>query len=501
MFGIRFCVGNCFEYALSSALCSAELVEVLSLNGLRGAEGCSDRTVVPLSGVALFNTIGGTIPTCVWALRNLSVLHLTGNGLTGELLSSLPSFSQVTDLSLSHNQLSGTIPLDVMQVGKLDLSYNQFRGEYRDHHTLNTDSDINLEVNRLSGQLPVSSLEQQSNGIVSILRGNMFSCNTIPYNDEYAEDYVCGSRNFNYAMMGFVSAVAVVMFFVMLMIWGRSPISRGVNHEMLRHLSTLRSHCLLMWTYFNFVQNLDTKKWSNNFSLALRSIIALTSSLVNVMRCAVLLLVVILMGSALLYFVKAMDMGDEYATHSHVYSWFWTLAYMRGVVPAGLLLMAWVVAVSSSFYRVIMKFSFCSNDTHHTKTVGTETYHKHEVVEMDTVIARECPIIVSMGLVVVLNFCVVITVNALYIYSTQQALGAFVHLFLQFSLSVFRLLYSAMAGPVLARSVHNAAANVRFRFMLSMINNLLLPCLVVALTSDACFQVVIRNALTFFSFK
>jgi hypothetical protein len=101
-------------------------------------------------------------------------------------------------------------------------------------------------------------------------------------------------------------------------------------------------------------------------------------------------------------------------------------------------------------------------------------------------------------LVVVLNFCVVITVNALYIYSTQQALDAFVHLLLQFSLSVFRLLYSATAGPVLARSVHNAAANVRFRFMLSMINNLLLPCLVVALTSDACFQVVIKNAVTFF---
>ena len=77
---------NCFDEKLPLALCSAWQVEVLSLNGLRAAEGCADRVVVPLLGVGLFNTIGGTVPSCVWALRNLSVLHLTGNGLSGQLV-------------------------------------------------------------------------------------------------------------------------------------------------------------------------------------------------------------------------------------------------------------------------------------------------------------------------------------------------------------------------------------------------------------------------------
>ncbi len=79
-------VVNCFEEQLSHGICNARQVEVLSLNGLRAAEGCDGRVEVPLSGVALFNTVGGTIPSCVWALRNLSVLHLTGNGLSGELV-------------------------------------------------------------------------------------------------------------------------------------------------------------------------------------------------------------------------------------------------------------------------------------------------------------------------------------------------------------------------------------------------------------------------------
>ena len=107
---------NCFQGALPQNLCSARQVEVLSLNGLGAAEGCKNRVVVPLSGVGLFNTVGGTVPSCVWALRNLSVLHLTGNGLTGELVRWLPVSSQIADLSLSHNQLIGTIPADILNI-------------------------------------------------------------------------------------------------------------------------------------------------------------------------------------------------------------------------------------------------------------------------------------------------------------------------------------------------------------------------------------------------
>jgi hypothetical protein len=156
-----FCAVNCFKDELPSGICEARTIEVMSLNGLGAAEGCKNTVKFPISDVALFNTIGGTLPECIWHLRNLTVLHLTGNALTGKLVKQLPHYSRMTDLSLSHNKFSGEIPLDVQMVQKVDLSYNQFTGKYED----STDNDywrnsqLNLEINRLSGQLPLSKLE------------------------------------------------------------------------------------------------------------------------------------------------------------------------------------------------------------------------------------------------------------------------------------------------------------------------------------------------------
>ena len=71
---------NCFEGTLPEALCSPRNVTVLSLDGLGAAKHCKNAVKVPLTGVTIFNTLGGTIPECVWNLPQLQVLHLTGNG-------------------------------------------------------------------------------------------------------------------------------------------------------------------------------------------------------------------------------------------------------------------------------------------------------------------------------------------------------------------------------------------------------------------------------------
>ena len=97
--------------------------------------------------------------------------------------------------------------------------------------------------------------------------------------------------------------------------------------------------------------------------------------------------------------------------------------------------------------------------------------------------------VVPIAVAFIANACVTITVNALYIYSTQQALDPSLHFVLQLSLSIFRLLYTAIALPILSRRIRSLVYNVRFRFILLTINNLLIPCIVTALTSDACFQV------------
>ena len=72
----------------------------------------------------------------------------------------------------------------------------------------------------------------------------------------------------------------------------------------------------------------------------------------------------------------------------------------------------------------------------------------------------------------------------------KQALGSFRHFGIQLSLSIFRLVYVVVAFPLLSRPLRRAVENIHFRFILLTINNFIIPCIVTALTSDACFQVM-----------
>ena len=96
------------------------------------------------------------------------MVHLAGNGLYGELDEWLPTYSPValTDISLSHSKLSGTIPLDFLKVAKLDLSFNQLDGEYVPQSEIYTASF--RPVASLSG------LEHELIGSLNVLRGTCF---------------------------------------------------------------------------------------------------------------------------------------------------------------------------------------------------------------------------------------------------------------------------------------------------------------------------------------
>lgn len=479
MFPINVLV-NCFEDALSESICSATQAEVLSMNGLRAAEGCEDRAVFPLSGVALFNTIGGTIPHCVWLLKNLTVLHLVGNGLSGSLINTIPTYSQLEDLSLSRNQLTGTIPTDFFEVIHLDLSFNQFAGEYLDRTLSSLSSGINFEINRLSGQLPLSGIEEMSNtSSLKILRGNMFSCNSIPDNDAYSSDYVCGSLHLNYSFISFASAVGICVAMLTVMLILNCDDTFGAKGG-----SKWQYLVALLWPCENSIHNVDLSVYNEVYSHFLHKIAMLNGIFGKVMRLAVHLLVVVMAGSMPLYVLKALDTGGQYSTHSHTYSWFWTLAFMRGEVPAVLLIILWASAVVACFFRILVFEARRGSSTENTE--GCHNYTGVGVRCSDTSYRnRSIYIIVAF----VLNAGIAVTVNALYIYSTQQALSASIHFSLQLSLSIFRILYTVFALPLLSKSISSTIMNVRFRFFLLTINNLLIPCVVTALTSDACIQV------------
>ena len=77
------------------------------------------------------NQLTGTIPAELGNLANLQELHLGGNQLTGQIPPSLGSLANLQELSLSGNQLTGMIPAELGNLADLELlflSENQLTG-------------------------------------------------------------------------------------------------------------------------------------------------------------------------------------------------------------------------------------------------------------------------------------------------------------------------------------------------------------------------------------
>eukprot|EP01034_Spumella_vulgaris_P038215 gene38215-47185_t len=103
------------------------------------------------------NSAVGTVEDCLFNMSSLRTLHVSGNGFRG----TLPNLATVSpilqDLSLSHNDLTGSIPRAFQSRTwlNLDLSYNKLSNVLMPHFApLHDNSSLSLAVNRLSGGLP-----------------------------------------------------------------------------------------------------------------------------------------------------------------------------------------------------------------------------------------------------------------------------------------------------------------------------------------------------------
>jgi hypothetical protein len=420
-------------------------------------------------------------------MRNLTTLHATGNALKGKLVKHLPLLSVVSDLSLSHNQLSGSLPVGPQRISKVDLSHNQLRGVYDDYSMRGeTHSELYLEINRLSGQLPVAELEGVPIGHLSILRGNVFSCDTIPENDEFANDYGCGSSAMNESVLMFGIAACALCCTVLVVVLSKAAVSSGfmtaketrsrrsISVSFERSLSTIsRLHM--------YMTSADPTEGAD--AISLRRIAAFRAKLRMVAWLFVKLLLVVLVTEAPIYVIRFIDDNQSYSTHTHTYAWFWTLAYMRGVLPATLMLLAWCVVMTTLFYCVRMAYAIPVD-----KAIQSEDTNP----SMKNDAATEEPAFKSLSirfLVYVVNATLTAVVNGIYIFSTQQPLSAGLRFGFQLGLAVFRLGYAYCVVPLLPVSKDKPLANIVFIFRLTVVNNFIIPCVVTAFTSPSCFRV------------
>jgi hypothetical protein len=442
-------------------------------------------------------------------LQNLKTLHMAGNGLTGDIESASLA-TQIQDLSLSHNKLSGTLPAFLTNITKVDLSYNQFSGEEgegegEDSDLMSTDmsaslasedpdggvqqqaagTEISFEINRLSGHLPVLELESAAeNSSIAVLRGNMFSCNSIPQNDNFVNDYICGSENLNESLYVFATVFglgcsAVVLYFL------TTACAEGAFPEMQFVVKEIQQS----WTAVS-----STSYSVMKISPTLQTILSLTDSFKDYMLFFLKLLFLTLSVSVLLYILKS---NGSFTTHSETYAWFWTLAYMSGVVPAWLIVLLWAATASMCFYYIILVPPRVHK---RVDSAPLEVQKLRGVSDSGAETAAAAGYMARMkaylpiGAALLLNATVTITVNSLYIYSTQQAFGALLHFIIQLLMAIYRLIYAEISLPVLSKNIKNPVENVTFRLKLLMLNNLLVPFIATFLTSPACFQVRLSSS-------
>jgi Leucine-rich repeat (LRR) protein len=224
-------VDNCFEGPLpEEAICSSSGLSSLVLDGLHSAPACRYCASLYRQSFKL-----GTLPQCLLSsMPNLATLHLSGSGLTGSLPANHNVSAVLTDLSLSHNLLTGDIPESILarDWDKLDLSYNRLAGttHYARVAPYSNKTELHLQHNRLSGVVPGS---MQRVGTLTVLENNMFSCRVdrsdVPQQAADSDKYTCGSDAVNNSLYAWLGASVAAIAASVTMITGTQGAQQTIS--------------------------------------------------------------------------------------------------------------------------------------------------------------------------------------------------------------------------------------------------------------------------------
>lgn len=349
---------------------------------------------------------------------------------------------------------------------------------------VNDGSFTELEVNRLSGRFPPTARVHDVKDL-SALHENLFGCEYIPEEDEYSEEYTCGSEELDLFLLTALSLVLLVI------------------------LCCLAVQVHPMKRYWSKELNLFIDNGSDNFKYLIgiknpselsSSVKRIHSFVQSVHTCAKLFVTIVLIHLITcipLYIVKISQHGLApalYTTHTYQYRWLFSAAFTSGEVPLVLIAVMWLIAVLSfgvltiphgPFVHWIPWTNKIPDDTPKSKSGQSD----HDHTNTSNRFLGSCPWITRFLAVIFVNSTIVGGVYCAYILGYSQSLRSSTLVAIQMSLGTFKILWNTAVVPVLARQMKITDNVIRTEMALLILNSLLLPCISAALTSPACFQV------------
>lgn len=444
---------NCFRGSLPASICLATNLTTLILDGLTSTDTCQIHSLDPiLQGVFPMWYLSGGIPSCIWSMPMLSTLHLSGNGLTGNL-GELSGSSLLRDVSVASNNLIGTIPHSWQRYGqfiRLDLSGNRLSGTLISDFNLTAEQQfVNMSVNRLSGNIPHSFISASG---VNMLTGNMFQCQDgdLPQSDPEKNKYTCGSDGLNDSLLAWLCG------FVLLAI----PVISLTSSW--KYCLFCNTGCLTSSSPYR--ENKSILHVLLELCLKLSVLFAITATFVYLM-------------------FKLGPWSGAYSTHTEQYGWVDSAAFVRGVFPA--ISVMSLVAMGSLITASVDNSSLIDSSSSSSSSIptGDVTVSSGDFLHWAKIFSAH-----------LFNMVVIMTVNVTYVYGTLQNLSEFDILAVQAGMAVFKVGWKAIAIPTLVRWSKSNYYHKIFMILVAFIGG---PILSAFFSQSSCFlYVVIGEAPT-----
>jgi Leucine-rich repeat (LRR) protein len=487
-------VDNCLRGSIPDNVCRSASLNILALDGMGTASRCRSSVFpgVSSSYVSRHPALQGSIPSCLFSMPNLTTLHLSGTGAAGTLPYDLQLGPMLIDLALSHNTLAGAIPRAIQERKwyHLDLSYNRFDSTLLSSFStqpvviaINTtilkvvdiyltyitnEADLDLQNNRLSGGIPSTTYNLPD---VSMLDGNLFGCkfdeSDLPRHDAGRSGYQCGSDSFDPQYYLWL-AVAVLSCTVV-------ALCRRYDGVIQARFAALAGVVLLLRAWKDAPHRPEIAQRLTHFHYV-DSIARVIFMVATVSTVYIGLLLTPLYAVLSYYFT----------TITYKYTWTVSCMFLSGVVPFAMSFVALMVLLV-----VVIKYSVVQVQ----RLAAIKRSQSAERVRLDSAgaVATKKQIFSSYATFFATSFVTVLGVNVGFVYVVLY--GDNRYLFLaQLFLATFKGFWNSTGSVMLMRwAFHSLApgtATADFQTTLlfaSLMNNIAIPCIVVALISPDCF--------------